>query len=105
MTRLTREQQAVQDALPQYVLQGEIGRGAFGVVTRVVAALKSQSPPRFNSARIVSRSSATLSLRPELPAVTKRLIRYSAAASLHSPGFRQLISPLRSTSFPARAFA
>jgi serine/threonine-protein kinase len=32
VTRLTREQQAVQDALPQYVLQGEIGRGAFGVV-------------------------------------------------------------------------
>lgn len=32
MARLTREQQAVQDAIPQYVLSGEIGRGAFGVV-------------------------------------------------------------------------
>lgn len=32
MVRSTREQQAVQDAVPQYAISAEIGRGAFGVV-------------------------------------------------------------------------
>ena len=32
MARSTREQQAVQEALPQYDVLDELGRGAFGVV-------------------------------------------------------------------------